>query len=252
MPVARNIFDVYKNEPALQEAVRTLRTNIQFSSVDKPIKTIVLTSVAPGEGKTSIAIALGISMAEAGKKTLLIEMDCRRPMLGNRLKIRPKFNWINVLYNDMPISEAAVPTIVKNLFFMDVEMQMTHLAEVISSNKFNFMLSKLSNEYDTILFDTPPLGMFIEAAVLANRTDGTLLVIKPGMNDTQEELDVIAQLEKANARILGVILNGVQYSSNKNGYYHYYKGEKKHSVQKRKKFNREGKRSVQKKKKFNR
>ena len=236
MPVTRNIYDIYKSEPTLQEAVRTLRTNIQFASVDKPIKTISLTSVAPAEGKTSIAIALGISMAEAGKKTLLVEMDCRRPMLGNRLKIRPKYNWTHVIYNDMPISEVAVPTIVKNLFFMDVEMQMTHLVEVISSKKFNYMLSNLSNEYDTIIFDTPPLGVFIEAAVLANRTDGTLLGIKSGMNDTQEELDVIAQLEKANARILGVVLNGVRYSPNKYGYYHYYKGKGKHSVKQRKKF----------------
>lgn len=225
MPASRNIYDTYKNEPTLQEAIRTLRTNIQFASVDKPIKTIALTSAAPAEGKTSIAIALGMSMAEAGKKTLLVEMDCRRPMLGNKLKIRPQYNWVNALYNDMPLSEVAVPTIIRNLFFMDVEPQMTHLAEVISSKKFNLMLNKLSTEYEIIIFDTPPLGMFIEAAVLANRTDGTLLVIKTGKNDIKEELDVIAQLEKAKARVLGVVLNGVRYTPNKYGYYHYYRNE---------------------------
>jgi len=243
MPVTRNIYEIYKNEPLLQEATRVLRTNIQFASVDKPIQSIVITSVTPSEGKTINTIALGISMAVAGKRTLLVDMDCHRPMLGNKLKIRPKFNLKHILYDNMAISEVVVPTILKNLFFLDVEPQMKHLAEVISSNKFNSMVSKLNSEYDIVIIDTPPLGMLIEAALLANRADGTILVLKSGQNDTKEVLDVISQLEKANAHILGVVLNDIRVTPNKNGYYYYNKGEDKHVESRKKRFGRKNEHS---------
>ena len=230
MPSTKSIYDIYKNEPGVQESLRTLRTNIQFSSIDKPIKTIAVTSVAPGEGKTSASLMLGLAMAEAGKKTLLVEIDCRRPMLGTRLKLRPKYNWTQCLYNDIPVSNAIVPTILRDLYFMDVEPQMLRLTEVLNSNKFSAMLSKLCDEFDVVIFDTPPIGIFIETAVLANQTDGTVLVIKTGFNDIKEELDAIAQLEKANAHILGVVLNGMRYTSSKYSYYHYYNKSNKDEI----------------------
>ena len=226
MPATKSIFDIYKNEPGVQEAFRALRTNIQFSSVDKPVKLIAVTSVAPGEGKTSVALMLGLSMAEAGKKTLLVEVDCRRPMLGSRLKLRPKNNWAQCLYSDVPLRDVVVPTILRDLYFMDIEPQMMHLPEILNSHKFGLLLEKLRAEFDVVIFDNPPPGIFIEAAVLSHQTDGTLLVIKTGTNDIKEELDAIAQLEKANARILGAVLNGMRYASSKYGYYYYYKNDK--------------------------
>jgi capsular exopolysaccharide synthesis family protein len=220
-----NIYDYFKNELGVREAFQTLRTNIQFASVDKPIQTIMITSAIPSEGKTTVALSLGISMAENGKRVIILEMDTRRPMLGNRLKQRPKYNWFNMLSGDMSIADVAVPTKVKNLFFMDIEPQMTHLVEVINSNKFSFMLQQLRNEYDVVIFDTPPLGAFIEAAVLAEKTDGSILVIGAGKVDVKKVQEVIAQLQKANAHILGVVLNGVRHSQSTYGYYSYYKNE---------------------------
>jgi capsular exopolysaccharide synthesis family protein len=221
MKSVSDVFEIFSSKLGVQEAFRTLRTNIQFSSIDEPIKTIVLTSALPAEGKTTVALAFGISMADAGKKTLLWEMDCHCPMLGNGLNERPKYNWMNVLCNNISAAEAAVPTKIKNLYFMDVEPQMTHIAEVIGSNKFGALLNEMKKEYDMVIFDTPPLGKFIETAILANRADGTVLVIRPGMVDLKREREVINQLEKANARILGVVFNGVKTA--KLDYYHYYK-----------------------------
>lgn len=234
MPITSNIYDFYKSEPSVQEAFRTLRTNIQFASVDKPIKTLLLTSAIPSEGKTTIALALAMSMAEAGKKTLLVEMDCRRPMLGNRLKLRPQYNWVNMLYSDISVSDVAVPTKVKNLYFLDVEPQMTHLVEIISSTKFSTMLRSLQSEFESIIFDTPPLGAYIEAAVLSKKTDGVILVIGSGKVDVKKEQEVIAQLQKASANIIGVVLNGVKYNQTKYGYYQYYKNEEQSSKRKKK------------------
>ncbi len=225
MKSVSDVCEIYSGKPGVQEAFRTLRTNIQFSSVDKPIKTIVITSALPAEGKTTVALAFGISMADAGKKTLLLEMDCHRPMLGNGLNLRPKYNWMNVLCENISAAEAAAPTKIKNLYFMDVEPQMAHIAEVIGSNKFSALMNELKKEFDMVIFDTPPLGNFIEAAVLANRADGTVLVIRPGRVDLKRERETITQLKKANARVLGVVLNGVK--AGKYEYYRYYKPERR-------------------------
>lgn len=233
MPATKSIYDIYKNEPGVQEAFRALRMNIQFSSVDKPVQMIVVTSAAPAEGKTSVALMLGLSMAEAGKKTLLVEVDCRRPMLGSRLKLRPKNNWTQCLYSDVPLRDVIVPTVLRDLYFMDIEPQMLHLPEILNSQKFSTLLDKLRAEFDVVIFDTPPIGIFIEAAVLSNQADGTVLVIRTGSNDIKEEQNAIAQLEKANARILGVVLNGIRYASSKYGYY-YNKDDKKRFKSRRK------------------
>jgi len=221
MKSVSDVYEIFSSNPSVQEAFRALRTNIRFSSVDEPVKTIVFTSALPAEGKTTVALAFGISMADAGKKTLLLDMDCHRPMLGNGLNERPKYNWMNVLCNNISAAEAVVPTRIKNLYFMDVEPQMTHIAEVIGSNKFGALLNELKKEFDMVIFDTPPLEKFIETAILANRADGTVLVIRPDMVDLKTEHEVITQLEKVNARILGVVLNGVK--AGKHDYYHYYK-----------------------------
>lgn len=220
MKSVNDVYELYNGKPGIQEAFRALRTNIQFSSVDKPVKTLVFASALPAEGKTTVALTFGISMADAGKKTLLWEMDSHRPMLGNGLNERPKYNWMNVLCENVSALDAVSLTRIKNLYFLDVEPQMTHIAEVIGSNKFATLLNELKKEFDMIIFDTPPLGRFIETAVLANRADGTVLVIRPDMVDLKREREVITQLEKVNARILGVVLNGVK--ADKYDYHSYY------------------------------
>lgn len=225
--LTRSIYDLYGKEPIFQEAFHRLCSNIQFSGVDTPIKTIAITSAAPGEGKTTVAIGLAMAMAEAGKKTLILETDCRRPMLGNRLKLRPRYNWLNALYEDIPISEVVIPTKMKNLYFIDAEPQVTHLSEIFNSNRFGTMLASFEQEFDMIILDTPPLGLFIEAAVLANQAHGTVLVIHSGKVDIKREQGVINQLNKANARILGVVLNGTHVTQAKYEHYNNYKSDDK-------------------------
>lgn len=224
--------------PEVSEAFKTLRTNIRFSSVDKEIRTLAITSAMPEEGKTTVAISLAAAMAEEGKKTLLVEADCRRPMVANRRSLRPATNWLELLYDDsIPVMNAVEPTRQKNFYFLDSGRDMKRPVEILSSKKFRMLVEKLKQEFDIVIFDTPPVGVFIDAAILSEMMDGTLLVIRAGMVDAKKEQEVVAQLKKAKANILGVALNGVRSYSDDYGYY-YRDGKKRKKIAKKRAFSR--------------
>ena len=216
-----------------RDAFRTLRMNISFSGGDKDVKTLVVTSTVPSEGKTSVSVGLGISMAESMKNTLIIECDCRRPSVGSRLKLRPSVNWIDVLYQHGTLEEAIVPTSVPNLYFLDAEPGLVHSVELLNSGRFREMVEKIKEHFDFIIFDTPPLGSFIDAAVLSEHADGAIIVINSGSREIRLLKEIVEQLKKANARILGVVLNRV--NAHHSGYYkygdYYYRNQgKSHSA----------------------
>ena len=215
-----------------RDAFRTLRQNISFSGGDEDVKTVVVTSSVPNEGKTSVSIGLGISMAESMKNTLIIECDCRRPSVGNRLKLRPKTNWIDVIYQHESLESAIVPTDVKNLYFLDAEPGLVHSVEFLSSGRFWDMVERIKKSFDFIIFDTPPLGSFIDAAVLSKRADGVVIVVSSGSREIRLLKEIIEQLKKANAKMLGVVLNRV--NSHRSSYYrygdYYYRNQGKHKT----------------------
>ncbi len=225
----KDIFNDYKNAGAiLQDAVKTLRTNIQFSSVDKPIKTIVMTSVLPHEGKSTVSAFLGISMAEIGQKTLLIESDCRRPVLQSYFGLRTKYTLMDVLRREVTPNNAVVHTSQPGLDLLGSSI-LANPVEILGSDRMQSMLDDFKKSYDVIILDTPPLGSFIEAAVLASKADGTVLVIESGSTQAESAKAVLAQLEKAKAHVLGVVLNNVEASGSEYYYsdYYYRDGRKK-------------------------
>ncbi len=202
----------------MRDAIKTLRTNISFSSMDKEIKTIVITSVTPHEGKSTLAVFLGLAMAESLQHTLLVECDLRRPMLQNYLKLRPQYSLVDVLSKRVGDDLAVMPTKVKYLDLLSAVV-LANPVEILGSVRFQTLIDELKTKYDVIIFDTPPLGTFIEPAILASKSDGTVIVLQSGATDAAEAQAVVAQLEKAKARILGVVLNGVEASG---GDYYYY------------------------------
>lgn len=220
----RSIYDLYAKEYAFQEGFRRLHSNIQFSSLDKPPKTVAVTSATPSEGKTTVCLGLAMASAEAGRKTLLMDADCRRPMLAARLQLRPRRNWMNVLYENCPLEEVVAPTKMQNLYFADTEPQTTHLSEIFNSRRFAAMMAALKEQFDVVIIDTPPLGLFIDAALLARIADGTVLVVRSGLVDIKRGEGVAEQLKKANANILGVVLNG-EPTRGKREEYDYYEAE---------------------------
>ncbi len=191
---ANNVIDQYNSaNSALRDAIKTLRTNIRFSSVDEEIKTIVFTSVTPHEGKSTMAIFLGIAMAESQQRTLLIECDCRRPMLQNYLKLRPQNTLIDVLSRNCSFESAITPTKMKYLDLLSSSV-LANPVEVLGSALFQKIIEELKKSYDVIILDTPPLGSFIESAILASKADGTVIVLQAGATDAAAAQSVVVQL----------------------------------------------------------
>ena len=220
MPKTNTKVNPFNMSALTQDAFRTLRMNISFSGGDKDISTIAVTSAVPNEGKTSVSIGLGIAMAEAGRRTLIIDCDCRKPAVGNRLKIRPEKDWLDILYSNASVEEAVVETSCPRLFFLDVKPGLAHAVELLSSYRFWKMVDTLKEHFGFIIFDTPPVGAFIDAAVIAEHADGTFMVINAGSKEIRLIKASIEQLKKSGGNLLGVVLNKVKISR-ASSYYKY-------------------------------
>ena len=217
------------------EAYRVLRTNLQFSSVDKPLKKIMITSSVPQEGKSLVIGNLAISIASTGKKTLLVDADLRRPKQHKNFLLENHIGLSNLLAENLPLDKVLHTTKVDTLHVITSGPVPPNPAEMLGSDRMYKFIEEVSSIYDTILFDTPPVNSVADASILSPRMDGIILVIEAG--STEREASIIAkqQLEKVNARILGVVLNKVQQKGGSYYYYYYYYGEDNRKIRKKKK-----------------
>lgn len=228
-----------------EEAYNTLRANIQFCGVVNKLKTITVTSCNPGEGKTTVSFNLAKSMAKADLKTLLIDTDLRKPQIAKLSDIdekkdayRPIKGITDFISGECEIEDIIYATPLNNFFVIPCGTVPPNPAELLSTEKFSRFIESIKNnffktakgQFDIIIFDSPPLGSVIDAAVLAAKTDGTLLVIKTRSVDYKAAKQVKEQLDKVNANLVGVVLNRVQkkdYGYYYNYYYSYYRNDKK-------------------------
>jgi len=217
-----------KLSDAVEEAIRTLRTNIQFCNTDKAVKTICLTSCIPNEGKSSTSINLAVSMARDGKKVLHIDADMRKPRTYKDVTSKLNVGLSNYLSGMVELEEAISSTNIENLNVMVCGPKPPNPAELLGTERFRQMLADLKDRYDYVIVDTPPLGSMIDAAIIASLTDGTILLIEYNTVDYKKASMVKEQLEKANARILGVVINKIPRREFKSYYYDYdyYYGKK--------------------------
>ena len=203
------------------EAYKSLRTNLQFCGEDK--KVIAITSCTPNEGKSSVTMNLAVSLAEAGKKVLLINADLRKSVLVGRTKVRESIKGLtHYLSKQAALIEVICATNVKNMHILYAGPVPPNPAELLGGKYFRELLSSLRKVYDYILVDTPPLGSVIDSAIIAEECDGSIMVIETGVISYRFAQDVKSQLEKSNCPILGVVLNKVDMS--KQGYYGKYYG----------------------------
>ncbi len=213
----------YGTKTSLRDSVKTLRANIQFASLNKEIKTVALTSVIPSEGKTTLSCFLGISVAETGKRTVIVECDYRHPMVARNFGVEGE-RTKTPASDGKKIDASLKKTSVDNLWVLDMKCKVNNPVELICSEAYTNMVKKLREDFDFVIFDTPPLGAFIDAAHISTLADGTVLVIRQGQVERRAAKDVLEQLRKANANILGAVINNVKvkkvgYYYN---YYHYY------------------------------
>ena len=215
------------NQMAVKNAAHTMMANIVFSNVDEAVRTIVVTSSAPNEGKSTCSIELAEAFASTGKRTLLIDCDLRRRSLSQMLGIRARHGIYAVLSGQTALSVATVETSIENLEFLDAEPHTTNPQAILSSKRFERFVESIKKSYDYVIFDTPPIGAFVDAAIVSSLVDGTVLVVREGLTKRDEMTATYEQLKKAGANVLGVCLNGCQTKSSE--YYDYYSSKDRDS-----------------------
>ena len=230
-----------KNQSKISDSLRDygsiLYANIKFSSIDNPVKTVTIASTIPAEGKTSIAIFLAMTIAEQGKSVLIIDGDFRRPRIGRYLGKRFEQGFFNYIVKEASLDSVINATNIPNVYFMDCGYKVPNSIEIFESDKFTQMIRFLREKFDFVLIDTPPLSLFIDAAVIAPRTDGTILVCGSGQVSYRQAQEALEQLRNSKANVLGCVLNKVSdkhldYGFKNKKYLRYYgyvedKNEKK-------------------------
>lgn len=216
------IVSLNKPNSPLAEAYRTLRTNIQFSSLDEKMRVILITSSIPGEGKTTTSCNLAAIMASAGHKTLLIDCDLRRPSVHKKFEVSNQIGLSNIMVGSVSMEEAEIKTEIDNLTILTSGVIPPNPSELLASSKMKEFINALKDKFDYIIIDSPPVLMVTDAQIISRFADGCMLVVASG--GVQRELSVKAKelLLQVNARLIGVILN--KFDTSSKGYlYGYYK-----------------------------
>ncbi|MDF1519285.1 MAG: polysaccharide biosynthesis tyrosine autokinase [Brevefilum sp.] len=209
---------------AVTEALRSLRTNLEYSAVDHPAKTIAITSVNPEEGKSTIASNLALTIAQSGKKTLLLDADMRRPNVHSFFGIYNRVGLSDLLRNNLQFDQIVKPHgSSPNLHIITSGSLPPNPAELLGSKKMKTLLETFKQDFDMIIMDTSPM-VVADPQILATRCDGVIFIVQPGMTRSNHLSSSIQQLEHINARILGIVFNRIPRRRNAyyNGYYYSY------------------------------
>lgn len=203
-----------KDDYNYNEAIKTLRTNIQFCGSN--IKTIMLTSAMPDEGKTDVSVSLARSLAQIGKKILFVDADIRKSILAARYRVGFKTSGLSqYLSGQKDLEDIIYQTEDENLDIIFAGPYSPNPAELLEEDLFGQMLEAAKAYYDYVIIDTPPMANLIDGAIIAKKCDGAVMVIESGAISYRIEQKVKAQLEKSGCRILGVILNKVNLHEDK-------------------------------------
>lgn len=231
-----DIIAVKSPKSPVAEAYRTLRTNIQFSSFDNKIQTIVVTSSGPGEGKSTTAANLAVVMAESGSKTILIDCDQRKPRLHKIFLVSNENGISDLLAGKAEFEKAVQETKVPNLSILTSGTKPPNPAELLGSSKMRDFIDTLKEKYEYIIIDTPPIVAVTDAQLLASHADGSLLVVASSQVEREAAAKSKELLEKVDAKILGVVLNKleVHHKGYYGYYYHYYYGNHGERVKRKK------------------
>ncbi len=189
------------------EAYKTLRTNIQFSSLDKQLKVLMVTSASQSEGKSTTAANLAITIAQSDKRVLLIDSDLRRPHIHKALSLLNVKGLTNVLVQSIDYKDICNTVGVKNLEVLTSGPKPPNPSELIGTARMESLITTVASEYDTVIIDAPPVLPVTDAAVLSRLVDGVILVVEYGSTSYEMAQEAKDDLERVGANIIGAVLN---------------------------------------------
>jgi succinoglycan biosynthesis transport protein ExoP len=204
------------------EAARAVRTNLTFMTPDKPIRTILVTSAAPSEGKTTTACSIAIALAQAGQRVCIVDCDLRRPRLHRIFDRAGDMGVTNVLVGEAEVTEVAKPTVVGNLYSIPTGPLPPNPADILHSERFKRFLTDLATHFDRVVIDSPPLIAVTDPAILSTLVDGTVVVIRSFHTARQLAQQGLRALRDVDSVVLGVVLNAVNLKKYQYSYYRYY------------------------------
>ncbi len=209
----------------ISEAYRTMRTNILLASVDRPMRTLVVTSSVQKEGKSTSAINLAISIARSGSQVVLVDADLRRPILARTFHLTKilKADLVDVLMHGADLSDALIPSGIDNLTILPCVKIPPNPSEILGSPAMNRLVEELKRRFELVLLDSPPVIAVTDAVLLSAKMDGTILVVGAGKAPRGICMQAKASLDRAKSRILGVVLNGMRIDQGSYDFYHYHR-----------------------------
>ena len=228
-----------------EEYYNSIRTNIQFSGRD--LRVLALTSVQPSEGKTTISVNIAVSFANAGFRTLLIDADTRNSVLSGTFKANERYQGLtSFLSGNAELSDVIGDTSVPNLMIIPSGQVPPNPTSLLQSQNFQRMIETIRGLYDYVIIDTPPVGLVIDAAIIAHNTDASLLVTEAGAIKRRFIQKAVEQLQQSGTQFLGVILNKVDNTVDNYGNYGDYGSYGKQNKEKKSKKAKKSKSKIKK------
>ncbi|WP_252244314.1 MULTISPECIES: CpsD/CapB family tyrosine-protein kinase [unclassified Clostridium] len=212
-----------KQESIHSEAYRTLRTNIEYSSLNKEIKSILVTSSEPAEGKSTVAANVALAFSEANRKVIIVDCDFRNPSVHKNFKASNSIGISDVICNGINLLDA-IQTYNEKLDILTSGQVSINPLKVLESKKFDIIINSLKAAYDIVIFDSPSVAAFTDAQVISTKVNGTLFVIRAGRTDKNVANEARNLLMKVGANIIGIVLQDVE--DNRKEYFSYYKSRK--------------------------
>lgn len=203
----RGLISYSSPDSSISEQYRTIRTNIQFSSIDHKYRTLIITSPGYREGKSTTVANLAISMVQQGEKVLVVDADLRKPTLHTMFDIENASGLANVLTGETAFEEAIKRTEIERLEILTSGPPPFNPADLLSSSTLDEWIGRAQELYTVILFDSPPVLELTDARILANKCEGTILVVSNGKTKAEEIVEAKRLLELSRAKCVGVILN---------------------------------------------
>ncbi len=235
MQIESRLVTHFAPKAPISEAYRSLRTSIQYAKADQPIKTILVTSSGPGEGKSTSVANLAITFAQMGANTLLVDTDLRRPVLHGIFDMPRVEGLTNLLVSRASLEETIKQTKIENLKIITSGTLPPNPSELLASHSMDRFIEEVSSSFDIVLFDSPPVIAVTDAMVLAPKLDGIVLVVKSGETGKEALSRSNVLLNNVKANLFGIILNGVNVDHTYYYRYYYYYGDGKDKKKTRKK-----------------